>query len=413
MAKNEKKLKVKKVKKEEQNGLFRLLKRLKFVKGSDSTINIVVFILMLFGTFTIISTDVGQTTSNANVVLTTFIKQSIIVILSYILMWMANRLFSFKWFAPLRIGAIGVILFSLGVTQIFAESGGSKAWIRLGPVSLQPSEFAKPFIIVLVASYIYLARGKSKNRMDLKELYGAPFATYVAMAILIVAQKDMGTLAIITMIFIMCIIVPEYRMLDKLKKGLATLFLAGAVFVGVFFVATDIGTDFIATTPFSHIATRIENFKNPYLDVYGNGYQPANALYGIANSNFWGRGIGGSARKFGYLTQADNDYIFAVLIEETGVFGLFGLVTLYVILFRRLIYFAFKTNVTEYRIVLLGNAMYLFMHFFLNVGGVTCLIPMTGVPLLFISSGGSSLMSISLMIGISQKIISLIKYEGK
>ena len=62
--------------------------------------------------------------------------------------------------------------------------------------------------------------------------------------------------------------------------------------------------------------------KNPYNDIYGEGYQPANSLYGIASSNIIGKGIGASARKYGYLTQADNDYILAVTIEETGVFGL-------------------------------------------------------------------------------------------
>ena len=97
-------------------------------------------------------------------------------------------------------------------------------------------------------------------------------------------------------------------------------------------------------TPFSHIATRVENFKDPYKDVYGNGYQPANSLYGIASSDIIGKGIGNSARKYGYLTQADNDYILAVLIEETGIFGLGLLVILYSILIGKLFYYAFKTN---------------------------------------------------------------------
>lgn len=411
MAKNEKKLKVKKVEKEKGNALLRLIKRIRLVKGSDSVINIAVFILICFGSFMIISTNVGQTTSNSHIVLSTFLKQGLYVFAAYLCMWFANRLFSFKWFAPLQglmiIGIWGLLL----STQFFSARGGSKAWIGFGSFTIQPSEFAKPMIVLIVASSIYLAKKNSKRLVSMKKLYWTPFITYVGMLIAIYLQKDIGTLAIITMIFIMCIVVPDYPILDKMKKILVALFAVGSIVGLVFFVFTDIGTDFIATTPLSHIATRIENFKNPYLDVYGNGYQPANALYGIANSNIVGRGIGGSARKFGYLTQADNDYIFAVVIEETGIFGLFGLTILYGILFFRLVHYAFKTEVLEYRIVLFGNVMYLFMHFFLNIGGVTALIPMTGVPLLFISSGGSALMAIAVMIGLSQKCISLIRNE--
>lgn len=133
-------------------------------------------------------------------------------------------------------------------------------------------------------------------------------------------------------------------------------------------------------TPFAHIAVRVENFKNPYNDVYGDGYQPANSLYGIASSNIVGKGIGNSARKYGYLTQADNDYILAVLIEETGIFGLFGLVILYGIIEFRLFYYAFKTSEDMYKIILGGAGVYLFMHFFLNAGGVASLIPLPEYP---------------------------------
>ena len=172
---------------------------------------------------------------------------------------------------------------------------------------------------------------------------------------------------------------------------------------------TNIGNEILKHTSFGHIAVRVENFKDPYNDVYGDGYQPANSLYGIASSNIVGKGIGNSARKYGYLTQADNDYILAVLIEETGIFGLFGLVILYGIIEFRLFYYAFKTSENMYKIILGGAGVYLFMHFFLNAGGVASLIPFTGVPLLFISSGGTSLISIMLTMGLAQNCICAIR----
>ena len=99
----------------------------------------------------------------------------------------------------------------------------------------------------------------------------------------------------------------------------------------------------------------------------------------------------------------------AVLIEETGIFGLFGLVILYGIFEFRLLYYAFKTSENMYKIILGGAGVYLFMHFFLNAGGVASLIPFTGVPLLFISSGGTSVISIMLTMGLAQNCICAIR----
>ena len=414
MAKKSKKELTKvKVQKEKKPSFFKklvsFLKKIHLYKNSDSTINMVVFVLICFGSFMIISTDVGQTASDSTYVLKAFGKQILFVFVSYVAMFFANRIFTFKWFAPLQWLAIVGTCALLFSTQFFEEIGGSRAWIRFGSISIQPSEFAKPVMILLVASAVYLAKRHPHRLESWSSFYRTPLIAFLAILLLILIQKDTGTLVIIFMITYICVLIPDYPCTRGLKKFMKWAFFIGIISILVLFVFTDIGTEFLAQTPLSHIVTRIENCKNPYEDVYGDGYQPANALYGIANSNIFGRGIGGSARKFGYLSQADSDYIFAVIIEETGIFGLFGIVILYIILLARLFKYAFKTNEIEYKVVLVGNAAYLFLHFFINIGGVISLIPMTGVPLLFISSGGSSLMAICVMIGISQKCISAIR----
>lgn len=126
-----------------------------------------------------------------------------------------------------------------------------------------------------------------------------------------------------------------------------------------------------------------------------------------------GKGIGQSQQKFGFLTQADNDFILAIVIEELGIFGLALIVIGYSIIIQRLFHYAYRTKSEGYKIILIGTAMYIFLHFFLNVGGVGGLIPLTGVPLLFISSGGSALMSIMCAIGIAQAIIAKIRRQGE
>ena len=162
---------------------------------------------------------------------------------------------------------------------------------------------------------------------------------------------------------------------------------------------------------FAHITTRFENAINLFRPYVG-GYQPINGLYGIARGGLQGVGFGESIQKYGYLTQSDNDYILSIVIEELGVFGLGIIVAGYAIIIKRLFYYAFRTKSEGYKVILIGTAMYIFAHFVLNVGGVGGLIPLTGVPLLFISSGGSSMMSIMSAIGISQAIIARIRRQG-
>ena len=370
----------------------------------DKYINWAVALLLLAGTFTIISTNVGKTTSAPNIVPKVLMKQCMFVLCGYIAMWFMNRWFRFKWYSKLENGIIIALLIMLILPLFSAEIGGSHAWILIGGISLQPSEFAKPLIMIICATCLYRAKTKTVMLKEKGHLFIKAWAAFIVIFFIVAMQKDMGTLVIIC-----CIMIPRYVVLQRMQR-LLKLFVYGAVAAAiVLFGITNIGTEIIKHTSLAHIAVRVENFKDPYTDVYGDGYQPANSLYGIASSDIRGKGIGNSTRKYGYLTQADNDYILAVLLEETGVFGLFGLVILYGMIEIRLFYYAFKTSEDMYKVILGGTGVYLFMHFFLNAGGVACLIPFTGVPLLFISSGGTSLMSIMLTMGLAQNCICSIR----
>lgn len=375
----------------------------------DKYINWAVALLLLAGTFTIISTNVGKTTSAPNIVPKVLMKQCMFVLCGYIAMWFMNRWFRFKWYSKLENGIIIALLIMLILPLFSAEIGGSHAWILIGGISLQPSEFAKPLIMIICATCLYRAKTKTVMLKEKGHLFIKAWAAFIVIFFIVAMQKDMGTLVIICFIFLSCIMIPRYVVLQRMQR-LLKLFVYGAIAAAiVLFGITNIGTEIIKHTSLAHIAVRVENFKDPYTDVYGDGYQPANSLYGIASSDIRGKGIGNSTRKYGYLTQADNDYILAVLLEETGVFGLFGLIILYGMIEIRLFYYAFKTSEDMYKVILGGTGVYLFMHFFLNAGGVACLIPFTGVPLLFISSGGTSLMSIMLTMGLAQNCICSIR----
>lgn len=380
--------------------------------GTDKTINICMLILMAFGSIMVVSTSQGTKGAVLGVGVEA-LKQGIIVIVSLFLYYIMIRFFSwqkfklFQW--PVGLGLLGIMLF---VAIAGTEVGGARAWLDLKIVTLQPSELAKPLMIAICAWAVQMHNTR-KGRM---EAFGQVFRTPIfflgAAFVIILIQRDTGTALILMGIAVTCFMVPGWKGLRKAQHWIKIGLAAGiiAALVGVYF--TD-GASFVIRKAgvFTHMATRIDNMKDPYVDVYGDGYQPANALYAIADAGLFGKGIGNSARKYGYLTQAESDYILAVVIEETGIIGLSIIAVCYGLILRQLFYYAFRTRSMADKVLLCGTGAYLFLHFITNVGGVITLIPMTGVPLLFISGGGTSMMSVCIAMGVAQAEIARINKE--
>lgn len=370
-------------------------------------------LLILFGTLMIISTNLGNVQNDEYIILKVILKQSVFIVAAYLIMsFLANNftlLRAKKLAYPIALG----LFVCLVITLLTPAEGGSRAWIRINlpgmQVTLQPSEFVKVFMIVIMAVYIEIA---GRRNFDFWTIVKIPVYFFVAFAGFIVLQKDFGTLLILTIICGVCFLIPSHPNLKKTQRILCMLILIGGG-LGVFLMS-DAGIQLFSLIPgLDHIAIRIENSINPFLNPYGTGLQLINGLFGIANSNFIGRGIANSTRKMGFLTQADNDFIFSIVIEELGIFGLLFIVVGYCIIVQRLVHYALRTKSEGYKIILMGTAMYIIAHFILNVGGVSGLIPATGIPLLFISSGGSSLMAIMAALGICQSIIARIRRQGE
>ena len=151
---------------------------------------------------------------------------------------------------------------------------------------------------------------------------------------------------------------------------------------------------------------------NPFNDSqqgYGEGYQMIQGLYSIANHSI---DFGNSIQKYGWLTQADSDYIFSIVIEETSLIGLFTILFGYGYICFILFKHAIKSRSEGFKVILMGCAMYIIVHFVVNVGGVGGLIPLTGVPLLLISSGGSSTLATCIALGVSDACISYMNAQG-
>ena len=278
-----------------------------FIPHSDVSLNLAVIGLMIFGTAMISSTAVAQTTSSVSTVLNVLVKQIIFLIFAYIAMLLSNKTITLRRFSQYQGLIFAVFAISMIAPFGFAATGGSHAWIRIGSITIQPSEFGKPLFILICAASVYRARRNREMRKNFWTFFKWPVACLLVTLALLAAQKDYGTAAITLGIVYVCLMIPSYPTLRKTQRALTTLLAAGGLAVVLLFGVTNIGTEVLKQTPLYHIAVRIENAKNPYNDIYGTGYQPANSLYGIADSGFIGKGFGNSARKYGYLTQADND----------------------------------------------------------------------------------------------------------
>ncbi len=386
----------------------------KMPKKYDVALHLCVIMLMIFGTLMIVSTNVGSASSPIKIV-TVLIKQVLFVIVSYFLMTFFANNFTMRRAQRLYLIIGFLLLVAMLSTQLFMDTYGSKAWIRIpvpavGEITLQPSEFCKVFLIIVLAVFIEVA---GKRRFDWWAIMRIPIFFFFMYLCLTALQKDFGAVLVMIMMCFTCCLLVSNSSLKKFQKCIGIGLMIGLFGLFLCFLIPDQLSSFLANIPvLSHISSRIEIAADPFLNPQVSGYQLINGLYGFARGGLQGVGFGESIQKYGYLTQSDNDFILSIVVEEIGIFGLAFVVFMYGLFIHRLFYYAFRTSSEGYKIILVGTAMYLFVHFALNVGGVSGLIPLTGVPLLFISSGGSSLMSIMVAVGICQSIISRIRRQG-
>jgi cell division protein FtsW len=275
--------------------------------------------------------------------------------------------------------SIGLLLLVF-IPGLSANYGKAHNWINIFGFSLQPSEFVKLSFLLYLAAWLEVKQNK------LEDFYHgiAPFVVVLGIiGVLMLLQPDLGTLSIIFASSVMVYFVAG----GKWRHILIALVLAAACFL-------------ILVNVKSNKMDRIECYKHPEISADDKCYQTNQALIAIGSGGFWGRGLGESRQKFMYLPEVWSDSIFAVVAEELGFIGSVILLSLYFYLFYRGWAIAQKAPDLYGRILAAGIVSWIIIQTILNVGGTMNFIPMTGVPLPFVSSGGSSLLSIMAAVGI-------------
>ncbi len=323
-----------------------------------------------------------------------FIKQLIFVILGLFIGLIIINIptYKYKWPAYLLMGLTLSLL--TAVLFIGFVSNNAQSWFRKGIFSYQPVELAKPALIFFMAEFYNYRLKKQKKNLYFNLI---PLVVAGIIFILVAMQPDLGGAIIIGgMAFLIFMTLPlEKQNQLKLFKviGIALLFLVVIVLYS--------GTDLLNARQLSRL-----QFKNPctrYAEE--TGYQVCNGFIAIHNGGLFGVGLGNSSQKYLYLPEAHTDFIFPILVEELGaIVGVFVLLGYIFILYRILKIGKEASGNVRNRILCYGTFSYLFLHLMVNLMGVLALIPLTGVPIPFLTYGGSYALSLIIMLFVVERV---------
>lgn len=377
-------------------------------KKSDNLITIAVISLLLFSIFMVPSASLGRDIGKINVLLIVIIKQALYVAFSYFIMVFFARKFNFKIATKLMIIMYVGIVISLLSTLFFKEINGTHGWIILPiavtEITLQPAEFAKAFIIFYLSIVVFNIA--NANRIDYKQVVKImSLMCGFLVVIVLFLQKDLGSAVAMFLISICCFLAINDKRFSKTQILIIKLMLFFIV-IGIILLSP-IGTKFLESIGGnSYKIKRFLSAADPFKSKYGAGYQIIKGLTSFASGGIFGVGYGKSIIKYIGFYAAQDDFILSIVVAEFGFIGYIFIIAMYLLIIVRLFKYAFKIKANYARVTLIGSAMYLVVHFIFNVGGVSALIPLTGVPLLLVSSGGSSMMAFLSVIGLSQFVIS-------
>lgn len=322
-----------------------------------------------------------------------FIRQVIFVLFSCLLGFLFVLKYptrNYKWFAPLYL--IGVVALLLYVFGYGAIAGGAQSWIDFGFFNLQPTEFAKTALIL----YMGVFYEKSLKRKKTFLYNFIPIVIALFIFILVAKQPDFGGAAIIAGIVFFTFLKIPYP--DKKKVNIIKYIGIGSIIGAVVLLYS--GSDIFNSSQLSRL--KFDAPCSRYMD--DTGYQVCNGLIAYHNGGLFGVGLGNSSQKYLYLPEAHTDFIFPILVEELGlIVGIFVLMG-YILILYRILKIAKSCDNTRNFIICYGTFIYILLHLVINLAGSLALIPLTGVPLPFLSYGGSYNMNIIIMCFVLQRI---------
>lgn len=360
----------------------------------DYSLLFIILFLVGFGLVMIYSASVYNASMNMSNGMYFLTHQGFAAALGIVAMFVVARIPYHFWerFAVLGY-VISVVLILLVKTPLGLEANGARRWLKIGPLSLQPAEIAKLAMILFLASMICRMgrRVKSRKGFWLILLSAAP----VSLLVWKVTENMSSAIIIFGIAFLMLFVAsPDYKRFVLL--GL--LGVTGAA-AAVYFISK-MG----AVEGMSFRFARILAWLDPEAYASDKGFQTLQGLYAIGSGGLFGKGLGQSMQKLGYLPEEQNDMIFAVICEELGLFGAIAIILVFVLLIWRFMIIANNAPDLFGALLVVGVMGHIAIQVILNIAVVTATIPNTGISLPFISYGGSSIMFLLIEMGLVMSV---------
>ena len=323
-----------------------------------------------------------------------FIRQAIFVLASFFIGFLIVLRFPTRNYGALAWPLVFLLIGSLALLFVKGKiAGGAISWFDLKFFKVQPSEFAKSILVIFMAIYY--------NKLHYKKVkniyaYFVPLGFAAIIIGLVFMQPDLGSAAIIAgIVFLTFISIPVVQ--NNIMKFIKIIAI-GCILAIVAFLYS--GNDFLSSIQKGRL-----NFKNPcsrYTET--TGYQVCNGFIAINNGGLFGVGLGNSTQKYLYLPESHTDFIFPIIVEELGLVTGIIIILGYAYILARILKIAKSSENLRCSILAYGTFWYFTLHILVNLLGVLALIPLTGVPLPFLSYGGSFTVNAITMIFVVERV---------
>ncbi|MGM9904534.1 cell division protein FtsW [Enterococcus sp. 10A9_DIV0425] len=293
----------------------------------------------------------------------------------------------------LIMAAIAVLTILLLIVLFFGEErNGAKGWLEIAGFSIQPAEYLK------IIAIWYLAFTLSKRQMSVQKDFIAtvkrPLLLVLALTVLVASLPDFGNATVIFLIILVLLLASGVNYLYTLIVGIGGIFFSSFV---IWLINVTHGKLFPGRL--QYIYNRFEIYKNPFSDELNNGHQMVNGYYAMFNGGLFGRGLGNSIQKKGFLQEAQTDFIYAIVVEELGVIMGILILALLMFMIARIILVGIRSKDPFNSLLCIGIGSMFLIQVFINLGGISGIIPLTGITFPFLSQGGSSLLMLSICVG--------------
>ncbi len=360
----------------------------------DFVLVVIIIILLAFGIVMVLSASAPSALAETGSSYTYFFSQLRFAAMGLVVMWIVSRIdyhIYKKFYWPVYWISIGILLLVL-IPGLGSESGGATRWIDLGFLRFQPSEITKVGLIIFFAGYL---TDHKNDLRDFKKGFLLPLV-FLAIPVLIALfiQNHLSVGIVMSLITIVMMLVAGCRLFHFVATGLVVGGAGAAALVTYLSTAGDQASDL------SFRFGRILNFMDPWQDATGLGWQTIQGLYAIGSGGLFGVGLGESKQKYLYVSEPQNDFIFAILAEELGFVGCLVVIALFALFIWRGIIIAMKSSDMFGSLLATGITTLVMVQAALNIAVVTNSMPNTGISLPFFSAGGTALIILLAMCGI-------------